>query len=403
MTLSMRVLLLVNQFPPIATSAARLYGELAEALLTSGYEVRVVTTRPNEFNDSETGPPGIDICRTAACPLNREVPFFRAIAQLWSSLIYAWKAFRGPTCDVILAYSPPLLLGWTAHLLSRIWKAPWILNVQDLYPDTAIDLGLLRNPYAIRLAQRLEAATYSRAHVVTVHSEGNREHILGFGVEPERVVTIPNWVDVPEAPVTEIGHESDPLAELGLEDRFVIFYGGAIGFAQGLDDVLEAADRLRDHGDITFLILGGGSNRDRVVAKAQAMKLPNVRFHPRVSHAEYLRFLVASDVALVPLRQELSTPVVPAKLQEIMAAGQPVLAYTNPASDTKRIVERAKCGVHVTAGKISELTRTVESMAAGVYDLSGMGRNGHEYATNHFQRADATASYLKIIRRLTKN
>lgn len=391
----MHVLLLVDQYPPHATSAARLYAELAEDLLDRGHEVSVVTTRPEQASGEDTGPPQADVHRTSPVPGPKDVPFLRVAEHLWTSAAYLKAGLRVDDVDAILVYSPPLFLGWTGHALARYHGAPWVLNVQDLYPDTAVDLGLLEDERAIALARKMEGALYERADAVTVHSEGNREHVLGFDVDPEDAVTIPNWVEIPDERPSLDG--TNPLVDLDLDDRFVVFYGGTMGFAQGLGDVLEAADHLRDRDDVVFLLLGGGSNRDRVVRKARSLDLPNVRFHDPVPPQEYERFLLASDVALVPLREELATPVVPGKLQAIMAAGKPALATTNPVSDAKRIVEASGAGVHVEAGDPEALARTIEDLAAEPDQLSSMGKNGYAYARAHFNRRDATAAYAKLL------
>lgn len=395
----MKVLLLVNQYPPFATSAARLFHELALDLRGAGHEVAVVTAQP-PMGKAAPDDEGIRVVRLRALPLPRDVPLLRALDHAWAGLGYPVASLRAMRPDVVLVYSPPLPLAATGIALARWTRAKAVVNVQDLYPKTAVDLELLKGRAAIRLAERLERYVYTHADALTVHSEGNREYVVRRGAPAERAHTILNWVDLERRADAARGRAR--LDELVGPRRFVAFYGGAMGYAQALDEVLDAADALRDHASICFLLVGDGVAREAMERRARDAGLANVVFVRTVPPSEYEELLAACDVALVTLRKELDSPVVPGKLQSIMAAGKPVLVATNPSSDAKAFVEDARCGVFVPAGEPGAMADALARMAKDPDELATMGRRGRAYAEARFARRDGTRAYETLFRRLQR-
>jgi glycosyltransferase involved in cell wall biosynthesis len=395
----MRILLQVSNFPPFRTSTARLYAELANDLTDAGHEVWVVTQA------MRGGPVGMErlssgvmVLREPQLGTPRNVPLLRAIEQLWFALRYTTSAFRLPRPDVILVYSPPLPLAAAMIPFARIRGARIVVNVQDLYPKTAVDLGLLRGRLAIGLAKRLERFVYEQADAVAVHSEGNRAYVIEHGVAAGRAHSILNWVEARD--FLEPARTRDTLEGLGIRSKFVAFYGGTMGWAQSIGDILNAAEILLDQPDILFLLVGEGVMRVPMEEDAKKRGLTNVRFLDAVPMETYNRILLESDLALVTLQDALASPVVPGKLQSIMAAGKPVLVSTNPASDAKRFVEEAQCGFFVRAGRGKELAAAIRQMRADPKGLEIMGERGRAYALKAFDRSRGTRAYESLLRGL---
>ena len=403
----MKVLLLTSSFPPEVRSQSTLMHELALDLAVAGHQVTVVTGVPRYnlpdgvrerykrrlFARETVG--GVEVLRLPVFPVPRRVPLLRGLEQLLIAITYAFGSLIKGRPDVTLVYSPPLPLGLSAYVVSKLYGAPFILNVQDIYPQTAIDLGLLKNPALIAMAERMERFVYRRASMITTHSEGNREVLGDKGVAPEKVVVIPNWVDTEQIRPEQRSNGFRESHALG--DKFVVSFTGIMGFAQGLETVLNAAHILREHQDILFLMVGDGSLKDVLVAQARELGLPNTKFLPMQPQKEYPHVLAASDVSLVSLGSRVRTPVVPAKLMSIMASGRAVVATVPADGDTPRIINEARCGICTPPGDPEALARNILELYRNPEEATRLGQNGRTYAEAHFSRVRCVAQYEALL------
>ena len=206
----MKLLLLTAYFPPEIGSAAHLFFELGAEFVRTGHEVTVLTGYPSYNIDPLTLETryrkglmltelveGMRVVRIRAYNAPRHIMVLRGLGQFLSAWVqWLFALFNGPKrVDVILVYSPPLFLGMTALMLRPFKKAKTVLNIQDLFPQSAIDLGVLRNPVLIGLFQRVETFLYKRSNAVTVHSDGNKNHVVRCGGDAARIHVVPNVVD----------------------------------------------------------------------------------------------------------------------------------------------------------------------------------------------------------------
>ena len=194
--------------------------------------------------------------RVATPRLPRGLMAGRAIWQFAISLGALVAGISTSKHDVALVYSSPLPLGLAAWAVKSLRNTPFILNVQDLFPQSVIDLGLLKNPYPVRFFQGMERFLYRRADGITVHSKGNADHVVNMGGSPERVRVMHNWVDT-----TSIrpGNDGSAFRQThGLGDSFIVSFAGVLAYSQDLDVVLDAAHLLKDQQDIRWLIVGDG-------------------------------------------------------------------------------------------------------------------------------------------------
>ncbi|MBI2873261.1 MAG: glycosyltransferase family 4 protein [Chloroflexi bacterium] len=402
----MRVLLLTTSFPPAVNSAARLFYELAQGLSRRGHHVTVLTSIPDRYV-AERKPwyrrrpytresvNGIRTHRVAGLPIPKGIPLLRGVEHFLVAYTYLLVGLLLGRHRAVIVYSPPLPLGLTGYLLSRLWRGPLVLNIQDLYPQTAIDLGLLRSRILIRISRRLERFLYRRAEAITVHSPGNREYVVGHGAPQNRVHVVPNWVDL-EA-LRPGSRDGAFRATHQLGNAFLVSYGGVMGFAQGMEDVVEAASRLRDYPDVLFLLVGEGVARSALERRVRELGLANVRFMDTQPPETYAQLLSASDASLVTLRKELRTPVVPGKLQAIMAAGRPAICSVPSDSDAARLVQEAGCGVWVEAGCPDRLAEAVLSLHSDRALAEAMGRRGRAYAEAHFDQEGCIEQYHQML------
>ncbi|MBM3956997.1 MAG: glycosyltransferase family 4 protein [Gemmatimonadetes bacterium] len=400
----MRILLIVRSFAPEVNSVAVLYGQLAAALAERGHTVTVLTRSPQTYlagGETAGASPAsaakrradVAVRRVPTLPVPGWVPLLRGFEQVCTAGSFLASALLARRHDVALVYSPPLPYALPAGALRALRGTPFVLNVQDLYPQTATDLGLLRNPLLIRAAKALERFAYRNAAHIVVHSEGNRRHVIAHGAPAGKVSVIPNWVDTES--IAPGPRDNGFRLEHRLDSRFVVSFAGVMGFAQGLGTVIEAADLLRGRDDIVFVLIGDGVRRGPLEAEAARRRLTNVRFVPLQPPERYAQVLAASDACLVTLDARLKVPVVPGKLQSIMAAGRPVVASVDAGGDVPRIVAEADCGIVVDPADPSTLAEAVLRLQGDPQLRERMGRNGRAYALRHYSREKAVERYLE--------
>ena len=401
----MRVLLITVDYPPTLKSAARLFSELAEDLMKRGHQVTVLTsipdrnvaestTRNQRFYGRETIN-GARIHRVTGLPIGRNIPIVRGLEQFITAFVYLLIGIFIGRHQAVIVYSPPLPLGLTGYALARLWRSRVIVNIQDLYPQTVIDLGLLKNRFLIAISNWMERFIYRHADAITVHSDGNLEYVVNKGAPAGAVRVVHNWVDLNEVSPGPLDNEWRRSHDLN--GTFVVSFAGTMGFAQGLEDILDIAERLKEHGEIMFVMAGDGVYRQHLQDLAKERDMTNVRFVPTQPPEEYVELLRASDVCLVPLSKDLKTPVVPGKLQSIMAAGRPAVCWADPASDAKRMIADADCGSFYPAGQKEEITQAILDLYQGNGLAAKKGQNGRAYAEAHFAREASTRIYDELI------
>lgn len=401
----MKILALTKYFPPEIGTASHLFFELCETLVQFGHQVSVITSIPwynLEEIDSryqkrlflKENINGINVIRIANPPLPGGSIKLKA-GHLLVPPMFGLGLLTEEKHDVVIAYSPPLLMGLTAYLYSKVWHAPFIFNAQDLYPQCVIDLGQLRNRFLIWAFERLESFIYQKAAFITVHSEGNKNFLTSCkGVDFSKVRVAHNWVD------TEFIHpglkDNTFASEHQLGNKFVVSFAGTMGISQGIVSVVEAGQYLKDYPNILLLLVGGGIEKELAVQRSLELGLGNVKFLPMQPREVYPRILDSSDVCLVTLRKDIKTPVIPSKILSIMAAGRPVLASMPLQGDAPELIREAQAGLCVEP-------ENPQALAAGILQLyqdsetaNLMGSNGRRYAEEHFSRQACVGAYEGI-------
>jgi putative colanic acid biosynthesis glycosyltransferase WcaI len=410
------VLVLTLVFPPDGVSTAVIVGELSADLKTAGHDVTVVTTVPHYNRDAQA---------EARQPLLRlwgrllyrsefqgvrvlHVAMPRKTGKVLSRLL-AWTQFHVISLiaavslvrrvDVIVAPSPPLTVGLCAWLLGCCYRAPYVYNVQELYPDIAITLGALKNRRLIGLFYALERFVYARARVVTVIAERMRRRLLDKGVPADKIRVIPNFVDVTDmAPLSK----ANPFSlQHGLDRAFVVTYAGNMGPAQGLETVLEAASLLRHQRQLKFVLVGEGGLHDRLKAVACDRGLENVLILPHQSYALVPQIYATSDVCLVPLAPYTGFDAIPSKVYRIMACARPVLASADPDSDLAELIRRAQCGMVVPPRSPETLAGAVSEAMRNLPRCRAMGEAGRAHVIDHYARGSISPQYEALVREMT--
>jgi glycosyltransferase involved in cell wall biosynthesis len=405
----MHLLILTESFFPETKSASILFFELAESLVKKGHEVSVITRWPryniaaganlNKISSKETIA-GITVYRLQTPPLARNIPIIRGIEQFLLAVIFFIQAIKIKQYDAVLVYCPPVTLGVAGCWLGRWKKKSVVVNIQDLYPQTVIDLGLLKNKLLIKLSEMMESYIYDKADCVTVHSEDNKQYILEKG-RKKPVDVIYNWVD---AGLICPGPQNNSFsAAFGLRDKFIISYAGVIGFAQGLEVVLDVAKLLQDNENILFVLVGDGVKKRSLEIRARQLNLRNVLFLPTQPLGICPQILNASDLCFLSLNKAMSRPPIPGKLLNIFSAGKPVVASIPVHGEAAEIIKKYQCGISVDPGNPTELARAIYKLYNNRSLINQMGENGRRLAVAVFSRQIAVAKYESLFNGLINN
>lgn len=399
-------MLLTPHYPPEIRSVSVLMSQLAADLAARGHTATVLAPYPPVNIDaaarksapSREGRDGVCVIRVPVLPFVKVAPAVRAVTQFTLAASMVWAGLREGRNDVVLVYSPPLPLALAAEALARRWRVPFILNVQDIYPQTLIDLGLARNRIVIGVLAWLERRAYRYAKAITVHSPGNRDLLVRRGVPAGKITVVPNWIDT-EAPSTA-SEDTSYRTELDLGNRVVALFAGVMGYAQDMAVIVDAATALRDEREILFLLVGDGVRRAETEAMVAARGLDNVRFLPFQPLDRYPLLLRAADCCLVTLQASVATPVVPSKIAGILAASRPVVAAL-PPGDGRALVEASGGGICVTPGDGGALAGAVLRLARDPRLRTVMGEAGRRHVEEYYSRASAVHVYERLIAGVT--
>ena len=390
-------------------------GELANDLESQGHKVTVLTTRPHYNRDSEVesrqpirnywGPVlgksdfrGIPVYHTFMPKKGKNV-FFRLLA--WGgfhqvSIVAGMTIVPRP--DVILAPSPPLTIGVCAWILGKYHHAPFIYNVQEIYPDIAVRLGALRNKWMIRALQYFESFIYRKAKRITVIAPRMRQRILEKGVSPDKLEVIPNFVDIGD--FLPLPKDNDFSRQHEIHEKFVVSYAGNMGPAQGLESFIEAAVLLQSEPGIHFMMMGDGILRDSLKKRIEQSRLGKFTLLPQHAYSMIPRIYAASDVCLIPQAVETGFDAVPSKVYRIMACARPVLATTDPESDLAHLIKDAGCGKTVPPERASDLADVIYKAYRDQTRWKEMGQAGRAHVVEHYSRLAVTRRYHDLIQRV---
>lgn len=293
--------------------------------------------------------------------------------------------------DVVFVMSPPLTIGLTAFVLGLIKRIPYCYNLQDIWPEVAVKLGMLRGRRLIAFFERMEKFIYRHSRKIFAISDEFKANLVNKGVSSDKIEVIPNFVDTEFIkPMEKVNPFS--LAH-ALTDKFVVLYAGNVGLSQGLEVILDAAERLQDRQEIVFLIVGQGSCSDKLIAEAARRELTNVKLLPFQPEPEVPRVYAACDVALIPLRHGITENSVPCKTYSIMAAGKPYIASVDDGSTVSKLTDAVGCGVCIAPEDGNALADAVLRLQSERPGRTAMGSAGRSYVELHFARQAITGSY----------
>lgn len=402
----MRFLILTQYFPPETGAAQVRLKELAKGLQRQGHEVVVVTAFPN--HPSGVIPPeyrgrwsmkdeveGLPVYRTWVYPVQRGRFWKRLLNYFSFTFSSLWGILKAGPCDVLFVESPPLFLGMTAVLGSWIKRARLVFNVSDLWPESAVALGLVTNKTMIRMTEGLETWLYNRSWKLSAVTVGIRDTWIKRGIPADKIAFLPNGVNLelfrPLPPDQEFKEK------LGLQDKFVLVYTGTMGYAQGLESVLEAANLLRSESQYQFLFLGDGTEKPKLEEMAQEMKLPNVQFLGFQPVTDMPRYMSLAAGSIIPLKKlKLFEGARPSKMFPAMGCAVPVI-YSGEG-EAVELIREAGAGLTVEPENSQEMAQAIRSL----YELSdqgkSLGKSGRRYVEDHYSWDSIVSQWLNELK-----
>jgi glycosyltransferase involved in cell wall biosynthesis len=372
--------------------------ELSQELLKKGHNVIVCSTVIPSRLSSNTiiknrsscvVEKGIKVIRVKSKYINSANFIIRGLYQIFSPYIF-WNKIKSQLdneIDIVISYSPPLAWAVLGRNLKKKYNARYILNVQDIFPQNAIDLGVLKNRFLINYYESQEKKVYKSADKLTSHTKNSRQFLLSNkGITASKIELITNWINVGTyANVPETNYFKE---KYGLGNKFIFLFAGVIGPSQGLDFIIDTAKEIKSkYPEICFLFVGDGLEKKRLMKMAKESKLNNVVFKPLVSIEEYPKLLKSANVGLMALSSLNKTGVYPAKIFGYMAASLPVCAILHKESDGHDLIKESGCGISIFSDESKKVKRDLIIKIYNEKDkLKQYGLNGIEYVSNNFSK-----------------
>jgi glycosyltransferase involved in cell wall biosynthesis len=389
----MKILLLNQVFVSPGEPGHTRHFELAQALRQKGHEMVIIASNLNY----QTGIP-VDPTQKSTFEQNLEgvrvirIPIFSAIHQSYFSRIRSFQSFmfrsigtamRIPDVDLVMGTTPPLFQALSAWWVSFWRHKPFLLEVRDLWPDFAIDMGVIKNPIVIWLARGLEKFLYKRATRVLVNSPAYPSIIEKKGIRKEKIVFIPYGTDInmfsPKVDGSKI------RKELGIKKEFLVVYTGALGQANDIDTLLRASEYLKKNTNIKIALFGDGKQRERLEAEARRLKLDNIIFAGARPKKDMPSVVASADACLAILEDiPMFRTTYPNKVFDYMAAGKPTILVI--AGVIREVLEEARGGIFVEPGNAEKLAQSILTLSQKPQTGKKMGLSAREYLVKHFNR-----------------
>jgi glycosyltransferase involved in cell wall biosynthesis len=404
----MHILFLTHYFPPEVNAPASRTYENAKRWVKEGHEVTVITCVPNhpkgiiypgyknavyQWEEKD----GIRVLRVITY-LTANEGFVKRTINYVSYMISAtvFSAFAR-NVDLVVSTSPQFFCGMAGLLVSGIKRKPWVLEIRDLWPESIISVGAIKQKSIIGLLEWLEKLLYKQAdHIISV-TQSFKKHILAKGGTEGRLSVITNGADLDM--YLPLPKENPVSHELGLDGRFVVSYIGTHGMAHALGTVLKAAKLLENEKDVLFLLVGDGAEREKLLAEKEGLGLSNVLMLPQQPKEKIPHLLAASDANMVLLRNDpLFKTVIPSKIFEAMAMERPIILGVD--GESRAIIENGKCGIPIEPENHVELAETVMRLYRDRNCCRELGQCGRAYVMQNYSRQRLSEVYLGTLKRV---
>ena len=408
----MRILFLSHYFPPEVNAPASRTYEHCKQWVKEGHDVTVVTCAPNHpqgavyegyknkfFQREEKD--GIKVIRLWTYVTANEGIAKRTINYISYMFAVIFAIPFLPKTDIVLSTSPQFFNGLAGYVVSRLKRVPWVLEIRDLWPESILTVGAIKNKTVIHMLEYLEMFAYCKADRIVPVTDSFKEYMIKKGIDEGKIEVIKNGVDLDF--YQAITSDNKSVSTISLKDKkidlagkFVASYVGTHGMAHHLETILEAADELRDQPSIVFLLVGEGAERKNLLLLKDKLQLENVIMLEQQPKEMMPLLWQLSDVSLVLLRKsDLFKSVIPSKIFESMAMKKPIVLGV--AGESQSIIENAKSGICIEPENSHELAEVILKLFRDKEFGSDLGDNGRQYVIENFDRKVLAKRYLSLL------
>lgn len=407
----MKILLIHQYFLEENDAGGSRFNEMTRVWVQKGHEVSVIAgMMPDDkqakrkeykgkyFAHKMQGKISVYRCHVSALYnvnfLGRLWGYFSFVfSSIWAGLFKTKDKY-----DLILVTSPPLFVGITAYILSRFKRIPFVFEIRDLWPESAIDTGVVTNGLIIKFAYWFEAFIYRKASLINVLTPAFRDALIEKKKVPkEKIIFIPNAADFSLS--EDILETFDPIEfriKHNLDNHFVITYVGAHGVANHLIQLLDTAELLKDT-KVLFQLIGGGMQKQMLIDEAKRRRLDNVKFIDAVPKREVFKYIIASDLGTSALKRvDTFKTIYSNKTFDYMSCKKPILLVIDGVS--RDLIEEAICGMFAEPEKPNDIAAKIKIYLDDPGLIKMHGENGYRYAKVHFDRKKLAVQYLEYLK-----
>jgi glycosyltransferase involved in cell wall biosynthesis len=402
----MRIVILTQYFPP---EPAIKLSAIVRHLVAAGHEVQVLTSLPNlpqgklyagykyAFIQREELL-GATILRTFVWPYRGRSTWKRVVHLASFALSASLCCWRLKRFDLLYVYHPPLTISIPALITTKIFRAPMLYDVQDIWPEAGLAAGAIKQGILYSIMSKIARFVYDCASHITVIAPEFKDLIAQQGIVSRKISVIPNWTDEdcfePKIPTGVRSRYGLP------EDAFIVMYAGNFGSSHGVGTLVEAAQLLRNESRIVFALSGSGAEYDRTCKTCESLALPNVILLGYIQQRSELPYLYScADVMLVHIRRSPSGAVsLPSRILAYMACARPILACCEGAP--RRLIETACCGMGCEPESPERMAALIVKAMRSRAILQELGTNGCRYYREHFSETETMEKLMALMESL---
>ncbi len=405
----MKILLINQAFVSPDEPGHTRHFEFAQFLKSLGHELVIVASDLNYQTGLKTvshkgisieqNINGIRVIRAYIVPALHRSYFWRIISFFSFMFSSIWVALKVKDVDLVMGTSPPIFQAVSAWFVAFLRRKPFLLEIRDLWPEFIVSMGVFKNPLLIRMARWLEKFLYARATHILVNSPAYAEYIQQKNVLAHKISYIPYGTDIEMFSPQKSGQAIRDRYDLN--DKFIVLYAGALGQANDIYTIINAANLLKNEPNILFVLFGDGKEKTNLINEAMRLGLTNIRFAGVTPKKEMPEVLAAADVCLAILQDvAMFRTTYPNKVFDYMAAGKATVLVIDGV--IRHVIEEADGGVFVQPGDAAALAKTVLHLSQNPERLMEMGRNAREYLVQHLDRREKLAETLHLFEKLVQ-
>lgn len=408
----MKIIFLTANYSPEIAANVHLAKDLVEDLAEHGCSVSVVTQKPSRFideneksnfkyNKKEILSSGrIEINRVSTIANNKKSLIYRVFKELLLTIKLFFYAFSIKKADAVFVYSTPPTLGLMGVLLGKLKGIPVVYNLQDIFPDSLINSGIIKNGLILKIGRLIEKYTYKNSGKIVVISEDFKKIIMSRGVPEEKIEIVYNWIDT--SIVKPISRDENALVNKYKMDnkKFYITYCGNIGLTQNLELLIDVAKELETYENIRFVIIGNGAHKQKLIEYSYQKNVKNLEFLPFQPYENISDVYSLGDVGLIISKKNIGNNSFPSKTWSIMSAERAVIASFDEDSELCKIINGCSCGICVPPENKTELKKAILSLYNDRNYTKNIGYSGRRFILKNLDRKDNTDKIYNVIKNL---